>query len=88
LGALELGDEAVDVLAGAADRAPAADFDGVTGGDGIIVDVQADVEDNVHVSAFLSVLSLVWLGTPALAGAQSTFPEADTLCSPIASHSD
>ena len=50
------------VVMRAAEETPAAHLSAVSArdgsGDGVVMDIQADVEDNVHVSAFLSGLCL------------------------------
>jgi hypothetical protein len=93
---LQLLDQALHVLVRAAQHAPAPHLRRVAGregdGDGIVVDVQADVDHNFHVSAFLSGLCLT---TNHCGSAHRHTPgrnprsrEADTLAFFIASHSD
>ncbi len=94
--ALELLDEPLDVLVRAAENAPTPHLGFVTGGngngDGIVVDVQPEVMDNLSVSAFLSGLSLTTnhCGSPLrhTSGRNPRSRKADTLRSPIASHCD
>ena len=61
-------------------------------GDGVVVDIKSDVLDKVHVSAFLSGLSLTTNhGGSALRPPPARHPpsrKADTLRPPIASHTD
>ena len=79
-----------------ADEAPTPHLRPVGGregnGDGVVVDIQADVDNNFHVSAFLSGLSLTTNhGGSAhrlTSGRNPRSRKADTLTSPIASHSD
>ena len=93
---LELFDEPLHLFVRAAEDAPTAHLGGITGrdgtGDGVIVDIQSDVEDNVHVSAFLSVLSLTTnhcgSALRPLPGRHPRSRKADTLGSLITSHSD
>ena len=96
MGGLELFDQSLHVLMRATDNAPTAHLGAVRGrdgnGDGVIVDIQADVLDKVHVSAFLSVLSFTdqHCGS-ALRLTPARHPRsgrADTLAFTIASHSD
>ena len=93
---LELLEEPLHVRVRPADDAPAPHFGGITGregnGDGVIVDIQSDVVDNVPVSAFLS---LFWLTAKQCGSALRHTPgrnprsrKADTLGSLITSHSD
>jgi len=95
LGGLELPGAPQHVLMRAAEDPVAPHLGGITGrdgkGDGVIVDIQAEEEDNVHVSAFLSWLSLLdqqggsaHRPTP---GRNPRSRKADPLRSPIASHS-
>jgi len=80
----------------AANDAPAAHFRAVTGGEGngdrVVMDIQPEVDNNLHVSAFLSGLSLTTnhCGSALrLTPARNPRPrKADTLPSPLASHSD
>ena len=93
---LQLFDEAQYVLVGAADEAPAPHLRVVRGcnakSDGVVMDIQPDVLDKVHVSVVLSLLSLTdQQGGSALRLVPARNPrsrKADTSPSPIASHSD